>query len=154
AAAESMSSGRLLRAYFKEAQYEFLHALRAPAFAIPFLVLPPAVYLFFGVLIAGGSKDAPPHIADYLFSGFSVLGILGPALFGAGVPLALERDGGLMRLKRALPLPAGCYVIAKVAMCAAFCALAAGSITVAAVLSGKISLSATQLLIMSAVFVI
>ena len=151
---ESMRSGRLLRAYFTEAKCDFLSALRAPAFAIPFLVLPAAVYLFFGVLITGAAKDVPPHIADYMFSGFAVFAILGPAMFGAGVGLALERDSGLLRLKRALPAPAGSYLVAKVAMCMAFSALAAGSVVVAAVLAGKIGLSATQLMIMSAVYIV
>jgi ABC-2 type transport system permease protein len=148
-----MRSGRLLQAYFTEAKYEFLHALRAPAFVVPFLVLPAAVYLFFGVVIAGSSKGAPPHIADYLFSGFAVMAILGPALFG-GLSVAMERDGGLMRLKRALPAPSGSYLIAKVAMCTLYAALAAISVLLAALIAGKIDLSAMQLVSMSAVYVV
>jgi ABC-2 type transport system permease protein len=148
-----MRSGRLVQAYFTEAKYEFLHALRAPAFVVPFLVLPAAVYLFFGVVIAGSAKGAPPHIADYLFSGFAVMAILGPALFG-GISVAMERDGGLMRLKRALPAPSGSYLMAKVATCTVYAALAAISVLLAALIAGKIDLSAMQLLIMSVVYVL
>jgi ABC-2 type transport system permease protein len=148
-----MHSGRLLHAYFTEAKYEFLHALRAPAFVVPFLVLPAAVYLFFGVVIAGSPKGAPPHIADYLFSGFAVFAVLGPALFG-GISVAMERDGGLLRLKRALPAPSGSYLIAKVAMCTLYAALAAITVLLAALVAGKIDLSAMQLLGMSAVYVL
>jgi len=152
-AISSMSNGRFLRAYLIEAKYEFLAALRAPAFAVPFLILPAAVYLFFGVLIAGSSKDAPPHIADFLLSGFAVFAVLGPALFGCGVGLALERESGLLRLKRAQPAPTGAHLVAKMLMAMAFAAIAAGSVLIAAVFAGKIGLSATQLLIMSVVFV-
>ena len=66
--------------------------LRSPAFAIPFLLLPVAVYLFFGVVLAG------PAVAKQAVGGqLSVLGILvfavmGPALFGVGCALAIERE--------------------------------------------------------------
>ena len=36
----SMPLGRVLRAYLNEARYQFVQALRAPAFALPFLLLP------------------------------------------------------------------------------------------------------------------
>ena len=38
-----------------------------------------------------------------------------PALFGIGVTLALERDMGLMRLKRAQPAPPAAWLVAKIA---------------------------------------
>ena len=47
---------RMMRAYVTEAKYETLRMLRAPAFAGPFLVIPVAMYLFFGSL--GGSEPS------------------------------------------------------------------------------------------------
>ena len=40
AAAPAMPMARVLRAYFTDAKFEALRMLRAPAFAIPFLVIP------------------------------------------------------------------------------------------------------------------
>ena len=52
-------------------KYESLRMLRSPAFAIPFLLLPVPVYLFFGVMLAGPAVAKNPGVANYLFSGFS-----------------------------------------------------------------------------------
>ena len=46
-----MPFARLLRAYLTEAKYESVRMLRAPAFAIPFLGLPVALYLLFAVVL-------------------------------------------------------------------------------------------------------
>ena len=51
----TMSSGRLRHAYLTETKFECLRALRAPAFAIPFLLLPIVLYvLFFALAMALG----------------------------------------------------------------------------------------------------
>ena len=47
---------------------------------------------------------------------------MGPALFGVGCALAVERDAGFLRLKRALPAPGGAYLIAKMVMGMVFAA--------------------------------
>ena len=66
---------------------------------------------------------------------------MGPALFGAGCALAVEREAGLLKLKRALPAPAGAYLIAKMMMAMVFAALAMIALVVAALAAGKISLT-------------
>ncbi|HEY6554761.1 MAG TPA: ABC transporter permease [Vicinamibacteria bacterium] len=144
---------RVLRAYAKEAQYESLRMLRAPAFAIPFLLLPVPIYLFFGVVMAGPAIAQRPGLGNYLFSGWLVFAVMGPALFGVGCALAIEREAGLLKLKRALPAPGGAYLLAKVFMAMVFGALSVLSLIVAALLAGKISLSPLQLLVMTAVMV-
>jgi hypothetical protein len=58
--AAPMPIGRILRAYAKEVQYESLRMLRSAAFAIPFLLLPVPVYLFFGVMLAGPAVRRTP----------------------------------------------------------------------------------------------
>jgi ABC-2 type transport system permease protein len=125
--------------------------LRAPAFAIPFLLLPVPVYLFFGVMLAGPAVAKNPGIANYLFSGFSVFAVMGPALFGAGCVLALEREAGLLKLKRALPAPTGAYIVAKMSIGVVFAALAMTALLAAAVAAGRITLTPSQLLIIMAV---
>ena len=152
--AAPMPIGRILRAYAKEVKYESLRMLRSPAFAIPFLILPVPVYLFFGVVLAGPAVAKNPAAANYLFSGFSVFAVMGPALFGAGCALAVERDAGFLKLKRALPAPGGAYLLAKMLMSMVFAALAMASMLAAAILAGSVSLTIDQLLIIAVVMIV
>jgi ABC-2 type transport system permease protein len=147
---------RLLRAYAMEAKFEFLKALRSPAAAIPFLLLPAPLYLFFGVVLAGNSPDmrANPQVADYLFASWSAFAVMMPALFGVGCGLAIERSAGLHRLKRAQPAPAGAYIIAKLAMSLAFAAIAMLELIAAALWAGKITMGGWQLLGLSITMIV
>ena len=139
--ASTMSPGRLALAYLTEARYEALRMLRAPAFAIPFLVLPVIIYLFFGVMISASAIAKTPKLADFLFLGFSTMAVMGPALFGMGCTLAVERDSGLMKLKRALPAPPGAYLLSKMIMSMFFATVAMALMICAAVVSGQTHLS-------------
>jgi ABC-2 type transport system permease protein len=145
---------RVLRAYVHEAWSESRRMLRAPAFAIPFLVLPVPIYLFFGVLLAAPAIAKNPAVANYLFAGFSVFAVMGPALFGAGCALAVERDAGLLRLKRALPAPAGAYILAKLFMGMVFAGAAVATLLVAARVGGTMSLTPAQQLVMAAIMIV
>lgn len=149
-----MSVRRIMRAYFTEIKFESLRMLRSPGFSIPFLVMPVPVYLFFGVVLAAPAVAKQPGIADYLFSGFSVFAVMGPALFGVGIVLALERDAGFLRLKRALPAPGGAYLIAKMTMGMVFAAATMSTLIVAALVAGKINLSAWQMAVMTVVMIV
>jgi len=142
---------RVLGAYLNEVKYESLRMLRSPGFSIPFLVLPVPVYLFFGVMLAAPAVAKNPGVANYLFSGFSVFAVMGPALFGVGCVLAIEREAGFLKLKRALPAPGGAHLIAKGAMAMVFAAAAVLTLLVAGSAVGGISLSASQLLVMTVV---
>jgi ABC-2 type transport system permease protein len=149
-----MPMGRIVRAYASEVKYETLRMLRAPAFAIPFLLLPVPIYLFFGVMLPAPAIAKHPTAANYLFSGFLVFAVMGPALFGASCVLALERDAGFLRLKRALPAPLGSYLIAKMSMAMIFATLATLMMLVAGLVAGKLSLSAGQLLVIATVMIL
>lgn len=151
-----MELKRVFNAYFAAARYEFMQTLRSPAFAFPFLVMPAALYLLFGVVMASDSADmaANPQIATYLISGFMAFGVMGPGIFGFGVGLAMERDQGLLKLKRAQPLPGGAHLFAKMAMSMAFAALASCSVAIAALAAGKVIIGWDQLLVLSAVMVV
>jgi ABC-2 type transport system permease protein len=151
---QPMRLTRVLRAYLMEARFEFLRMTRAPIFVIPMLLLPPLLYFLFGVLMAASpDTHAPAQVANFLFVGFAVFAVLGPALFGVGCPLAVERDQGLLRLKRAMPVPTGAYLLAKVLMAMAFAAIAAGSVALVALIGGKITLSVPQVATIVAVLV-
>lgn len=144
-----MPIGRVVRAYASEMKYESMRMLRTPGFSIPFLVLPVPIYLFFGVILAGPAIAKNPAVSNYLFTSWLAFAAMGPGLFGVGCALAMERDSGLLKLKRASPAPGGSYLAAKMAMAMALSAVAIASIVVAALMVGKINLSASQLLIMT-----
>jgi ABC-2 type transport system permease protein len=141
-ATQTMPIGRVWRAYLAEVKAELLRVSRLPAFVIPFMVLPIAFYLFFGLVIAGQSRTPPPPF--YLFSGFAVFGMMGPGLFGFGVGFAHERDNGLLTLRRALPAPPAAQLIAKAVMAMVFCAAVMVTFLVAGLTMGKVEATVGQ----------
>jgi ABC-2 type transport system permease protein len=144
-----LSLRRTVSAYLAETRYEFMRLLRNPGLLLPMLLVPVGLYLLFAVLIAGEGIAKDPELGVYLFGGFAVMAVSMPALFGIGTSLALERDMGLMRLKRAQPAPAGSWLVAKIACGVVFSALSFMPMIVAAVLSGKLPLDTAHTVAMS-----
>jgi ABC-2 type transport system permease protein len=140
----NMPGSRLWRAYVMEANYECVRMLRAPAFAIPFLGLPVALYLLFAVLLFGDALRSDPKAALFTFTGFDILGVMGPGLFGFGITLAMEREQGLLTLKRALPMPAGASLVAKLVMAMLFGAIVTVTMVAAAVSLSHLPITAHQ----------
>ena len=80
---------------------------------------PGVFYLLFGVT----NKDSvfQGHtIARYLLAGYSCFGAMGSSLFGIGAGLALERGHGWLEMKRASPMPAAAYLLAKLCVSITF----------------------------------
>jgi len=140
----AMPFGRLLNACLTEAKYETLRMLRTPAFGIPFLCLPVALYLLFAVLLFGAALRADHKSAIFTFAAFDVFGVMGPGLFGFGAVVALEREQGLLALKRALPMPPAAYLTAKLMMAMMFGVIITATMIAAALTLGHLPLSATQ----------
>lgn len=108
-----MTQRRLVNAYVQEAKAECLRYLRNPGFLLPTLLFPSVFYLMFGIFLGhANSADAP----RYLLASYGTFGVMAPGLFGFGVSLALERDTGLLTLKRAMPMPPGAYLLGKMCM--------------------------------------
>lgn len=144
---------RLFNAYLAEAKYEFMRTIRTIAFAAPFLIMPIAVYLLFGVVMAGDAIAKNPNLANLVFAGFCVFAVIGPGIFGVGCSLAMERDAGLMKLRRALPAPVGSTIIAKMLAAMLFATLAVTPLVIAGVTLGRLTLSGGQLAALVAVAV-
>ena len=108
-----MPRGLVFNAYVQEARSEILRYLRNPGFLLPVILFPTAFYLMFGVVLA---RSESPGMATYLLASYGTFGVMSPGLFGFGVSLALERDNGLLTLKRALPMPPAAYLIGKMLM--------------------------------------
>jgi ABC-2 type transport system permease protein len=147
------SVGRTLGAYWQEIRCEALRMMRNPGIAIPVFLLPTGLYALFAMLIAGEAIDKDPNTGIFLFTAFSVMATSMPALFGIGASLAMERDMGLMRLKRVQPAPAGSWLVAKIVCGIGFGILSYAPIATLAVLAGKLALSSGAILALSGVLI-
>ena len=146
---EAASRRRVLGMYLTEIRYDLTRMVRNPNVAVPVLVLPVTLYALFALLIASEAIVKDPNLGVFLFSAFSLMSVTMPALFGIGVTLALERDMGLLRLKRAQPAPPAAWVVAKIASGLVLSVLAYVPIVVAAVMSGKLQLAPQQIVSLS-----
>lgn len=140
---------RALAAYLTETRYEFMRMLRNPALAAPVVLVPLALYLLFAVVIAGEAIGKDPNLGIFLFAAFSVMAVTMPALFGISASLAMDREMGLMRLKRAQPAPPGSWLVAKIVCGVVFCMLAYLPMLAAAILTGSLPLETGRIVGMS-----
>lgn len=140
-ASHVMPRRRVLGAYLEEARSECLRYMRAPSFMLPIMLFPGMFYLLFGILMA---KSNGADGARYLLASYGVFGVMSPGLFGFGISLALERDGGLLTFKRALPMPPGAYLLGKMLMAMAAAAAVILLLLTMALTLGHVSLSLGQ----------
>lgn len=110
-----------MRIYLKEAKYEFLKALRLPAYSLPTILFPVIFYTFFGIMYGATKlKGGSVTFATYLLATYGAFGVIGAALFGFGVSVAIERGRGWLEAKRTTPMPVSAYFFAKTAMAVIF----------------------------------
>ncbi len=139
-AVEAMPLPHLARIYAMDAWYEFLRVLRMPGAALPMLLFPAMFYLLNGVVFAGKN----PQQAVYMLGSMAAFGVMSPGLFGFGIGVAVDRERGLLMLKRALPVPPGAYLAAKMAMALLFALLIFVILAVLAVAVGAVRLAPLQ----------
>ena len=128
------------RCYALEAKYEFLKQVRMPAYALPAITFPVMFYLLFGIMFGGARSAGPTTVATYMLATYGAFGVIGSALFGFGVGVAVERGQGWMTLKRATPMPPLAYFIAKLAMAATFAGIIVALLSLTGVLFGSVRL--------------
>jgi ABC-2 type transport system permease protein len=126
----------LARIYALEAKYEFLKVLRLPMYAVPTIAFPMVFYLLFGVAMKG-RFSGPFDISTLLLGTYGAFGVIGAALFGFGVGVAVERGQGWMLFKRATPMPPLAHLVAKLFMAVVMSSLVvAGLFLLGATLGG------------------
>lgn len=130
------------RAYALEAKYEFLKQVRLPAYALPAIAFPVMFYLLFGVMFGGSRSAGSTTVATYMLATYGAFGVIGSALFGFGVGVAVERGQGWMTLKRATPMPPFAYFLAKLAMASIFAAIIVLLVSLAGIAFGGVRLPA------------
>ena len=111
-----------MRTYILETKYEFLKALRTPSFAVPTILFPLIFYYMFGVVF-GWKHTGNVKMAEYLLATYGAFGVIGAALFGFGVTVAIERGHGWLEAKRTTPMPISAYFVAKMVMAMLFSAI-------------------------------
>jgi ABC-2 type transport system permease protein len=137
-----MPVSRLLRAYWTEARYEVLRTLRTPAFLIPTIALPVMLYVFFGIVLQGGKANA--QVALQVLSGFTMFSVIGPGVFGLGIGFAMERQHGIVTLKRAQPMPFAANLIAKLFSSMSIALIVISLLLTIATAFGHVELTAAQ----------
>ncbi len=129
--------------YVTEARHEFLKLIRIPIFAVSTIALPVMFYVLFGLAFAGGEADGV-GVATYSLATYGTFGVIGAALFGFGVSVAMERGQGWMRLKRVSPMPPQAYFVAKVVMSTTVSAMIIGSLFLLGAALGGVRMPAAQ----------
>jgi len=117
----------------REAIAELKRTSRLPQFLLPTVLTPAAFYGLFTLAVA---KAPSPDYALATLAGYGVFAATGPALFGFGAGVAMEREQGLIEVKRVSPMPAGAYVVAKLVAAIATTALALVLIDALAIVAG------------------
>ncbi len=134
---------RHVRVYVREAGHEFLKLIRVPIFAVSTIVFPLMFYVIFGLTFSTDQAGGV-GVTTYMLGTYGAFGVIGAALFGFGVSVALERGQGWMRLKRVSPMPPLAYFVAKVAMATAVSALIVASLFALGATLGGVSMPASQ----------
>ena len=119
--------------WLREAIAELKRTVRLPQFLLPTALTPAAFYGLFTLAVA---RSPSPEYAAATLAGYGVFAATGPALFGFGAGVAMEREQGLIELKRVSPMPAGAYVAAKLLAAIVTTAMALFLIDVLAIIAG------------------
>jgi ABC-2 type transport system permease protein len=141
------------RIYVTEARHEFLKLIRIPIFAVSTIALPVMFYVLFGLAFGGGEAGGVGR-TTYMLATYGTFGVIGAALFGFGVSVAVERGQGWMRLKRVSPMPPQAYFVAKVAMSTMVSALVIGALFILGTTLGGVRMPAIQWISLGLVLVI
>lgn len=143
AAHQGYSRRRAVRVYLTEARQEFLKLVRIPIFAASTIALPVMFYVIFGIAFAG-QQTGGVGATTYLLVTYGAFGVIGAALFGFGVSVAVERGQGWMRLKRVAPMPPLAYFVAKLLMSLAIATIIVLALLALGALVGGVRLGVYQ----------
>lgn len=143
-----------MKLYLLEIKYEFLKALRLPAYSLPTLLFPVFFYLFFGVMFGTAKQAGAVSLASYLVATYGTFGVMGAALFGFGVSVAVERGQGWLEVKRTTPMPIAAYFVAKLAMAMLFSAIIVTLLFLLGVTAGNVTMSIATMLQLFAILVL
>jgi len=144
-----MSFKRTVRVYYLESKYEFLKLARLRAYDIYTLMFPLMFYVFFGLLMGRNAPPGQMPLATYLLATYGAFGIIGVALFGFGVGVAVERGLGWLQVKRASPMPPLAHLVARLVVCIMFSMVLIAVLFAMGVVLGGVRMPAAQWVLLS-----
>lgn len=107
-----MTGPRVIAAFLAQAKYELLQGMRSPQMVVFTALFPLMFYLLAGFVILP-RQHPDSRWRSYVLIGFVVMTAMTSGLAGFAGVLAVEREKGLLALRRALPMPAGADLVAK-----------------------------------------
>jgi len=142
----------VLNALTVETRFEVVRLARQPGYLLPLFAFPLAFYYLFGISMSAHSQLGT-SVATYFLASYGAFGVIGAALFGFGMSLALERNNGWLVLRRAGPMRVSCYLVAKMAAAICFACAVAIALILLGVTAGGVRLPAPMLLALLGVLV-
>jgi ABC-2 type transport system permease protein len=107
-----------------ETKSEFLKLARMRVYAVSTILFPVMFYCFFGLAMGRQQQEGfSMPFARYLLATYGSFAVIGATLYAFGVGVAVERGLGWLQVKRASPMPAEAYLVAKAAVATAFGAI-------------------------------
>lgn len=146
ASMNAMKLNRTTRAYLIETKYEMLRMIRTPIYTFPALLMPVLLYLLFSVVVVAPNVTSQPKLPMFMFAAFSVFALTSPGMYGLGQAFAVERQSGVLTLKRTQPMPAGGYLVAKILTALVSVMLSMSILIMLAGSVGHVTLTAAQIL--------
>jgi ABC-2 type transport system permease protein len=125
----SMPWQRVARAYWIDLRTEVTRTMRMPAFLVPTLLMPIALYLLIGIFYTqnmkfpGDQARTEQIVLAEMFVNFAVYALIGPGMLAFGAALAAEREKGMLALKRVMPVPGLAYVVPRMCMAVIYAAV-------------------------------
>ena len=140
-----------MNAYRAAIVAELRKTFRQPGFVLPSLLFPVCFYLLFGILLPHRGEF---NAASWFFASYAAFGVIGPALFGFGAALAVEREAGWLDLQRVAPMPASAPLVAKLVLSLVFAAVIFALLSALAASVGGVRLPPLRWLASGAVLVL
>lgn len=111
-ASGTMMRQQVIGAFFAQAKCELLQSVRSPQMVVFTVLFPIMFYLLAGFLF-GPFQHPEPRMRSYVLIGFVVMAATTSGFSSFAGVLAVEREKGLLALRRALPMPVGADLVAK-----------------------------------------
>jgi ABC-2 type transport system permease protein len=143
----------MIRSTLLEMKYEFLGLLRMPRYSVLTITFPAMFYIFFGIVIHQG-RYGGVTAATYAMAIMSVMGVMFASLMGLGAGIAAERGLGWLEVKRASPMPAIGWFLAKLSTAMLFSALVSGVLFALGATMGGVRLAPNEWLLLGGALVL
>jgi len=139
--------------YWMEAKMELRKMARLKQYSLSVVGFPLMFYIFFGLSMASSFAIGPVLMSKYLLATYGACSVLGATLYAFGAGVAVERGMGWLEVKNASPMPAGAYLLAKMAVSVVFGAMVVSLLFALGAIFGGVRMPAGQWLLLGAALV-